>query len=302
MADDANDVQVSDITPEDFMADEQESTKADPSPVKDEAKAEPETKPEVAEGDKEEAKGDDTPADSEESTEEADKEGEGDKEPDADKPADEEKPLSEEKPLAPKSENRFQKLANENRTLREQIEKMTAETYETQTVEQLTDTVNPDTGEPYTRAEAAVASLEQRLQMKEFNEKVTQTHSVLGSESYEILQEMPMFNPDSPEFDAELAEIAADTLEANLIRDPNMQEIDPATGKPTGRGVVVDFHRSPKQIYSKLAKIHATSETKGRQQGQKDTQEMLANADSPGSAAPPAKPKDPLAELWTEPL
>lgn len=301
---DTPDVAEPEITPEDFAADEvQDSPKADPSPAKEEAKAEPE-KPEVAKGEEKEAKGDDTPADKEAPPEPPSKEGEEEKpedgKPNAEKPEGEDKPLGDE-PLKPKSENRFQQLANDNKALRKQIEDMTAQVYAPQTAEELTDIVNPETGEQYTRSEAAVLALEQRLQMKEFNEKVTSAHTVLGAESYEILQEMPMFNPESDQFDAELADIAADTLEANLIRDPNIPELD-AKGKPTGRGVVVDYHRSPKQIYSKLAKIHAASETKGQLKGQQSAQTMAANADTPSSAAPPVKPKDPLAEIWETPL
>jgi len=37
---------------------------------------------------------------------------------------------------------------------------------------------------------------------------------------------------------------------------------------------------------------------RGQIKGQKDTEKMLANADTASSAAPPKKASDPLMELW----
>lgn len=292
MADDA-DVQAPDITPEDFMADEQETVKVAPSTTpeaKAEAKAE-DKKPEAVEADKPEVKDEAKP-------DEAKLE-----EPPEVKPEDEDKP--EDKPLsdtlvAPKSENRYQKLANENRELRERVEKLTSDTYAPQTVEELTSIVNPETGEFYTVPQAAQAALNQQLQMRDYNDRAVNAQRTVGTESWEILNELPIFNPQSDSYDSELAAIAAETLEGNLIRDDNMPEI--IDGKPTGRGTIVDFRQSPKQIYQTLARASGISAAKGQMQGQKDTETMLANADTASSAAPPAKKADPLAELWEAPL
>ena len=303
MADDnANDVQDAD----DFTADEKQDSPKDPSPkeAKADAKAEvkAEEKPEVAKvTDKVEAKAETEPeklADTDKGKEDvADDTAETDKTPEET----EVKPLGEEKPLAPKSENRFQKLANDNKALREQVEKLTSNAYEPQTAEQLSDIVNPETGEYYTAAQAADVAMEQQLQMRDYNDQITRAQSTISGEAYEVLQEFPMFNPKSEEFDEELAGIAAETLQANLIRDPNIPEVGP-DGKPTGQGMIVDYRQSPKQIYKTLARASGISTAKGQIKGQQATEQMLANADTNTSTAPEKKPADPLAAIWEEPL
>jgi hypothetical protein len=287
MADNDADVS-SEITPEEFLGDE--APKTDPSPVKEEAKAEPEKTPPAEEEPKEEA-----PAEPEVPEAKPD-------EPEKAEDEAEVPPQGEEKPLAPKSENRFQKLANENRELREQIDKITSETYAPQTVEELTAIVNPETGQPYTVAQAADAALAQQLQMRDYKDRAVHAQTVVGTEAWEVLNEFPMFNPDSKDYDKELASIAADTLEANLIRDPNMPEIGP-DGKPTGLGTIVDFRQSPKQIYQTLARASGISAAKGQLKGQADTETMLANADTTGNISPPKKqktPDDEIQEMWKE--
>lgn len=265
----------SEITLDDFKADEQPPAKAEPTP------APKETQPEVPEEKVE--------ADTKEEPEEV---------------VPEEKPEAEseaeaEKPLAPKSENRFQKLANENRELREKIEKLTSDTYAPKTVSELTNTVNPETGQTYTVAEAADVALDEQLRMRDYNSRATQAQIVVGTQALEIMQELPIFNPDSKQYDEELSGIAAETLEANLIRDPNIPEMD-RDGKPTGRGMVVDYRQSPKQIYQTIARASGVSAAKGQIEGQKATEQMLANAEAPASAPKPQEKVDPLIALWRQ--
>lgn len=291
MADEANDVQSSEITLEDFNADEQDTAKTDPSPVKAETKVE--AKPEVAKDTEEKAQADDTAA----PPDVPPKDAKTDDSPKADEAEAPEDTPQGEQTLAPKSENRFQKLANENRELRQQIEKLTSETYAPQSVQELTEIVNPETGQPYTVAQATDIALSQQLQMRDYNTRATNAQSLLGVEAYEVMQELPIFNPDSDKFDSELAQIAAETLEANLVRDPNIPEIGP-DGQPTGLGMIVDYKQTPKQIYQTLARASGISATKGQLQGQADVQAQLANVDAPTSAAPPKEKVDPLIELW----
>lgn len=274
------------ITPEMFDG-EQEAVKTESSPVKPdaspatpaeaEAKADPkaEEKPEVkAEADK--AKAEETDGESAEETD---------------------KPTSE-KPLAPKSENRFQNLANENRNLKRQVEQLTAQVYQPATEEELTTEVNPETGENYNRLEAKFEAYRQQQELEKYNSTVTSAQAELGNEAAVVLNEFPAFNPDSEQFDEELATEAAQLLEANLIRDPQVPEVGP-DGKPTGQGIVVGSNISLHQLYKTLARASNVSGTKGQLKGQQAVETQLANADTASSATPPKKPKDPLAELWS---
>lgn len=287
MAEEANDVQSTDITPDDFMADEQESPKADPSPAE-------EQKPEKASDEKPEQVVQPEGAKAEPEAKDAETEGKPE-ESEAEETA-EEKPQGD-KPLAPKSENRFQKLANENRALRDQVEQLTSEVYQPQTAEELVEETNPETGERYTPAEARVVALEQKLELKEYNEKVSGAQQSLSHESMQVLNDFPIFNPSSDQFNEGIAQRAAGLLENSLIRDPNVPEIG-SDGQPTGKGLVIGSNVSPYQLYQTIADAAGISAQSAQLQGQQSAEKMLANADPTSSTAPPRKKTDPLTELW----
>lgn len=218
---------------------------------------------------------------SEDATEEQPvKEDSQDEEP-SDKSADEtpkEQPLGEEKPLAEKSENRFQKLANENKQLKQMVEQLNAQVYQPQTVEDLV--VNEGLSEEM----AEVRQLKQQLELNDYNNRVIEAQTNIGNESAQILQDMPIFNPDSPEFDADLHAQAAETLQASLIYDPNT-------------GQIIGSHLSPYQIYKPIAEAHRKSQLRGQLQGQKARETMLSNVDAPSSSAPKATKEDPLMQI-----
>lgn len=281
MADDA-DVQAPDITPEDFMADEQETVKVAPSTTpeaKADAKAEdkkPEAEPKVETPEvpvKDEAKPDEAKADEAKPEEEAKPEAKAD-----------DKPLS-------KAEERKQELSTEIRDLvaqrnaiKSEVEKINSEAYQPATEDELT-------AEGMTAIEAKVEAMRQEREMEKYNSQVADAQLTIGHESNRVLNDFPIFNPDSDQYDKELAGEAADLLQSNLIYDPNTKQVI---------GTNPGF--STYKIYQTLARASGISAAKGQMQGQKDTETMLANADTASSAAPPAKKADPLAELWEAPL
>lgn len=201
----------------------------------------------------------------------------------ADETTAEEKPLGE-KPLAPKSENRFQKLANEknayaaeNRELKEYIESINNKAYAPQSTEELVD-------EGLSEEMAEVRQLKQQLELNDYNSRVAEAQMSLGQESERIVTDYPMFDPDSPEFDAELAQDASDALRKALIIDPNT-------------GQIIGSHLSPLQIYKPIAAAYEKAKRSGQVQGQKATEKMLANVDSPTSSAPREAKKDSLLAI-----
>lgn len=268
------DVQVpTEITPDDFMADEQESPKTDSSPVeeKPEAKAEEEAKaePEAEETDKP-----------------------------ADVPAEEDATEEETKPT--KADERKTQLNQEIRDLvaqrnaiKAEVAKATDEVYQPATESDLVD-------EGLSATEAKVEAMRQQLEVRDYNERVAEAQLTLGSESLRVLNDFPIFNPESDQYEEELAIEAAGLMESNLIRDPNVPEVDPQTGKATGKGLIIGANVSPYQFYKTLARASGISATKGQLKGQQAQQEMMANADSPGSVAPPKKTVDPVVALWKD--
>lgn len=246
---------------------EQDSPQAESSPV--------EEKPEAA--DKEPV------AEKQEETEtEAEPEGE----------ADETEP--QEKTLNPKSENRFQRLANDNRALKQEIERLTGEVYQPKTAEDFE-------AEGLNAVDARIRAFESRQEIKEFNEQVSDAQNYIGSDSMQVLNDFAWANPDSEEFDEDLHGTAAQLLEANLIRHPEIPEIGP-DGQPTGLGMVIGATVPPYQLYQSLDQARGISATKGQMKGQQAMETQLANADSAPSSSPTKTKSDPLAAIWEDEL
>lgn len=267
MAEDAQDVQEDPIMAS-LIDEEQDSPEAESSPAKEE-------KPEVAEDTKEEVQGDDTPTapdvptkDGEEAKEEESTEAE---EPTEDKPLGK----AEERKL--KLNTEIRDLVSKRNELKSEVEKANAEVYQPATEDELVE-------DGYSETDAKVEALRQEIEMRNYNDKVTEAQLTLNSESERVIQDFPIFDDNSPDYDEDLAVQTGELLEANLIRDPNTKQ-------------VIGSNISPYKLYKTIASAAAASTAKGQLKGQKDTENMLANADSPASVAPPAKPKDPLMDL-----
>jgi hypothetical protein len=264
MADDA-DVQAPEITPDDFMADEQESTKAESSPATD-AKAE-DKKPEVVEP-KEEAQAEPEAEETEGESEESE----------AEEPAEPTKADERKSQL----NTEIRDLVAQRNALKDEVQKANSEVYQPATEEDLVS-------EGLSATDAKVESLRQAIEMKDYNDRVADSQLTIESESQRVLNDFPVFNPDSESYDEELSKEAAQLLEANLIQDPN-------TGQVIGSNV------SPYQLYKTLTRAQGISAAKGQIKGQQATEKMLANVDNASSAAPAKKPADPLTALWEDEL
>lgn len=250
---------------------EQESTVTDSAPV--------ETKtPEVADPLLDILSSDDDPAvEAPESKDEEVLEEEEQADDTASESEDEQEQPQGDKTLSPKAENRFQKLANENRELKERIEKINAEVYRPQTAEELVEEgLSPEMAE--------VRALKQTLEVQAYNNQVIEAQTAISEEAGRVLQDFPMFDPDSPEYQEDLAADAAQALQRVLITDPNT-------------GQLVGAHLSPYQIYKPIADAYKKSSIAGQIKGQKATEKMLASVDAPTSVTPKAPKKDPLLEI-----
>jgi len=216
--------------------------------------------------------------------------------------------VEETKPLGRAEERKAQlnteirELVSKRNSLKE-VEALTSEIYQPAVEADLTGQVNSETGENYTRVEAKLEAMRQAGELRDYNNSVADARQTIGMDAYRVMQDFPVFNPDSKDYDKELADDAAELMDANFIRDNNVPEIDPKTGQPTGKGLVIGSNVMPYQLYKTLARASGISATKGQIKGQEATEQMLANADAGGSSSPPAKEKDPLMESlknWDE--
>lgn len=164
-----------------------------------------------------------------------------------------------------------------------------------QTVEQYLDTVNPETGEYYTNAEAKLAMMEKQFQalqaerqQEQYQAQVQASMKQLETDANKVVEDFPVFNPDSPQYNKALADSAAQVLKANLIVE---------NGVPVGSRV------SPYQLYKSFADVYQVGTASGEAKGQKATANMLRNADVTGSVSAASNTKsDPYLEAFESEL
>lgn len=178
--------------------------------------------------------------------------------------------------LAPKSQNRFQKLANENRELKEQIERLRLQETQLATEGELLNEINPDTGDYYTPQEieriAFQQTREQQMQQvaqERYQLEVQQNQASIANEATQALQEFPMFDSNSPEFNPELTAQADALLKQSLIVDEN--------------GVLLGSHVSPYQLYKTINDSTQANAAKMQAEAQRANEKMLANVDPSSS-------------------
>jgi hypothetical protein len=203
------------------------------------------------------------------------------KEEEAEKPTEdpETEETEQEKPKAKnEANNRIRTLANENRELKQHIEQLNAQVYKPQSVEELI-------AEGETEAMAAVKAMQQEREFDKYNQHVTEINNAVESEAEAALKDFAIFNPESPEYNAELT-ARADELymqAAGIQRDPNT-------------GLVNDAKVLPYNFYKAFAEIAKSSATQGQVQAQKAVERQLSNVDAPTSASAPTKKVDPILE------
>lgn len=292
MAEEATDVQSAVVAPPAAPPQEPAAPDSSPEETKQPAEAKDPILEALTEDDKKEPSKSETDKPEEKPKEETTPEAK----PKEEETAEADKPKEDDAPQSPKSENRFQKLANENRALKEQVSQLTSQAYQAQSPEDLEQEVNPETGEQYSRAEAKIAAFEQRQELRDYNDRVTEAQLTIGQESQQILESLPIVNPDSPEYKPEIAQAAAQAFEANLIRDPNIPEVD-QNGQRTGQGIIVGYHAPPSLIYQPIAQAYEMSKVEGQIQGQKATEQQLSRVDAPSSASPPKPKVDPILAI-----
>lgn len=243
-------------------------------------------KSQVADKSEDEAKGDDTPA----KTDDEVKAAEGkDKPPEGDKPDDgvtppPDKPVDDAQPQDKVATERKQQLNTEIRdlvatrnALKTDIEKINAEFYQPATEEQLVEA-------GLSATDAKLEALNQRLEVKDYNDKVAEAQLTIESEAQAVLRDFPMFDQNNKAYNKELAEEAATLFNDSIIRDENT-------------GQVIGSNLSPYKLYKALAASHASSVQTGQVKGQKATEDMLSRADSTPDAAPKVAKKDPIMAI-----
>lgn len=217
-------------------------------------------------------------SDEDKPVEEPKPEPEAEQEP-AEEPKVEEQPQGKAEERKAELNTEIRGLVEQRKALREEVERLNAQVYAPQTPEELVE-------QGMSEDNARVTALEQKLELNDYNNRVVEAQLALGEQSQKVLTDFPIFNPNSEEFDADIAADAAEALAAALIRDPNT-------------GAIIGSHLSPYQIYKPIADAYRKSALAGQIRGQKANKQMLASVDA-SSSAPPKQPKsDPLMDILT---
>lgn len=190
-----------------------------------------------------------------------------------------------------KAEERKQQLNTEIRDLvsqrnaiRAEVERANAAAYQPATGDELLEQINPETGEYYNSLEAKLASMEQRQEIDRYNTQVAEAQLTLSSEASRALNDFPMFDSESKEYNPEVAAQVDQLLGQNLVFDPNTNQ-------------VIGSRVSPYQLYKTVSDASRAAAVSGQMNAQKATEKMLANVDVPGGV-PQKSSGDPLEDMF----
>lgn len=179
--------------------------------------------------------------------------------------------------LAPKSQNRFQQLANENREMKAELDRLRRQETQIAAEQQLINEVNPETGEFYTPQEIERIAFQQSKQQQaqdvatqRYELEVQEVQSQLRDEATRALSDFPMFDETSKEYDEELAAEVDELLGANLVLEE-------------GTNRIIGSRVSPYKIYQSHVRAAEKARQQGQINGQKATERMLASVDGTGS-------------------
>jgi chromosome segregation ATPase len=226
-------------------------------------------------GDDDESTDDNTSEEQEESKEETEVESEDETDEETEVP---EEPKTKADQRKEQLNGEIRDLVSEKNQLKEQIEQLNNQVYQPQTKDELVE-------EGYSEEEARVMALEQKLELKDYNEQVINAQVGLAQEAQRIEREFPIFNPDSPDYDQEIASQAAELLEESLITDPNT-------------GQIVGSHNNMYKLYKSIAGAYQKSSVSGQVKGQKEAVRRMASVEAPSSAKrPETTKKDPLLDI-----
>jgi len=159
-------------------------------------------------------------------------------------------------------------LVSKRNVLRDEIASVNAEVYQPQTADDLI-------AEGEDPAMARVQALEQRTQMAEYNAAVTDLNANLSQQSLQVMHDFPQFDSSSPAYDEALSKRVSTIYQrvAGIQTDPNT-------------GLTIAATVLPYDIYKEFAEIHASGAQNGKVSGQVAAEKMLANSETPSSAAP----------------
>lgn len=175
-----------------------------------------------------------------------------------------------EETLAPKSQNRFQKLANENRDLKAKLAQL-------EELKIPTEQDYLDGG--YDPQEAKFNALEARLNQRDAIERVTSLNSAIDNDMARIIHEYPQLDPKSPDFRKDLAVKLFDQYDKD------------SGAKYAEDGIVLETNQLPYEYINNKMELIGLASKQAEVKAQKSVEKMVAQAETP-TGSPPKEAKD----------
>jgi hypothetical protein len=181
-----------------------------------------------------------------------------------------------EETLAPKSQNRFQKLANENRDLKAKLASL-------EEMQIPTEQDYLDGG--YDPIEAKVNAMQAQLSQRDAIEKVTSLNMAIDNDMGRIIHEYPTLDPKSPEFNKELAQ----TLFEQYDKDSGARYAQD--------GTVLETNQLPYEYINNKMKLVGLASKKAQVKAQQSVEKMVAQAETPTGSPPKEAKEMTIAEM-----
>lgn len=223
------------------------------------------------------------PSEGVDDTEETETSEETDSDVDADEATD------TEKPLAPKSENRFQKLANTNKALTVENRQLTEQIKQLEQLQVPTEQDYIDGG--YDPMEAKLNAMEAREQQRNAVEQVERLNSSYENDMLRVIHEYPQLDPNNK---SQYNEALAIKLFTQYDKDTGAQYTDD--------GIVLNTNQLPHEYIKEKMDLIGIAAKQAGVTAQRNVEKMVAQADTPGSKAPELSKANETAEEMRERL
>lgn len=177
----------------------------------------------------------------------------------------------------------IRELVARRNAIREETSRLIREKYgmqpnsQAKTEDELINTINPETGDYYTRAEAQAEitknrldQLEQERQREAVANQIAESRLEMSQEVDNVIRDFPMFDPKSEKYNGDVADGAFEILSEAI-------ETDPQTGMQIGGKIPIY------KFYSLLAKATESAKKQGEIAGREAAQKMMGTVDTVGS-------------------
>lgn len=175
----------------------------------------------------------------------------------------------------------------ERQQTRQAVAKQIEDTYAPKSQDELyEEAINNGLTEEQAAYEARIQAVEARAEFREQQANIAELNSNMQAEAVNVLNDFPVFDPKSPDYDADFTNMVQQTYQtaARLQTDEN--------------GIVLSAELPLYDYHKQMAAIYNRGASKGAQQGQAEMQDMLAKTEAVGSGSPGSRGAETLDEMY----